>query len=411
MQESLPPNAFVVKLNYAFFHNLPSGGALRALYEKIKQLEARGHCVSLYTLEGSEADFLPAPAISGSVFKWPLDFTGPFRCGRYLRISKKAAQAIDRSNADIVFVDKCRYFGAPPLLQFLKKPALFYAHEPLGLKEYSLQAVPAAGAPQNFASYLAGLTLTEKFRKALRWPERNFIKREDRKSIRRATSVLTSSRFAAQWIQRVYDLNASVCYQGVDVNFFKPAPNFHKSGQLLSVGRIEPRKGHLFLLRTISKIPKDQRPPLIIVCDAVDQKLRVILESESKALAVDLKIIHRPPQEELRDLYRSSSLVLCASIYEPFGLVPIEAMACGAPVLAVKEGGFVETVLDGQTGFLLDRDERSWAQKIKECLTDPPRMERMGQEGRKSVLTRWTWDLFADRLEKITEEVLCRKSH
>lgn len=380
---------------------------MRTLYEKITRLECRGHRVSLYTFTTGETDFLPSPVPSKDRFVQELNFTGAARCWNYLRASRETADAINRSDADVVWVDKCRYFGSPPLIRFLKKPTVFYAHEPLGLREYAVLAGGTDGEKPSgaLASRFAGLSFSKAFQKIPALPERVFIKWQDRKSILSARRVLTSSHFAARWLRRVYGVEPVVCYQAVDADFFTPDPGVPKENQLLSVGRLEPRKGHLFSLRAIAKIPLECRPRFLIVCDDADFDYRAQLEKEAKERAVNLCLIRRPSQETLRDLYRRSRLVLCASIHEPFGLVPLEAMACGTAVIAVLEGGFQETVEDGRTGFLLQRDERIWAGQITECLSDLEQTRWMGLEGRRHVLSRWTWGTSVERIREEVEKI------
>ena len=385
-------------MKLAVFHNLPSGGALRALYDKIRYLEERGHSVTLYTFTSAEEDFLPLPRLTGGFFKFPMNFECLFRCRNYIRATKQAAQAINQSDAEIILVDKCRYFGSPPVLQFIKKPSIFYAHEPLGLREYEALVNEGRNIREVLMSAVTHLSFREKCRKVLTFPERNCIKSEDRRSMESAGRVLTSSYFTAGWIRRVYGIEAAVCYQGVDADFFTPDANVAKRLQLLSVGRIEKRKGHDFLICAISKIPPPQRPPLIIVCDAINEQIKRELEFDAKNLEVCLRIVYRPSQEQLREYYRSSSLVLCAGLHEPFGLVPLEAMACGTPVVAVEEGGYRETVVDGRTGYLLKRDERLWADTIFRLINSERHILSLGESGRTEVLARWTWEGFTERL-------------
>ena len=393
-------------MKIAVFHNLPSGGALRTLYDKISLFERRGNAVSVYTPETSERDFLPLPKISGELVIEPLRFKGLGRFGRYLSAGRRLAEKINASDADWVWVDKCRFFGSPPVLQYLTKPAIFYCHEPLGLGEYRLPASDGANAGRALRSRFFQMPLGQKFKKIIHGYERFRIKREDQKSIRSAGLVMTSSHFAARWLKRVYGVDAVVNYQGVDADRFRPDPAAAKQSHVLSVGRIEERKNHDFLVRAISRIPPAARPPLVIACDDVDEDLFRRLERESRALGVETRIRYRPSQEELVKLYQSARLVLCAARSEPFGLVPLEAMACGTAVVAMRDGGFPEVVDDGRTGFLMEPDEAAWGAKIQECLAGRERMSRMGEAGRQEILSKWMWSAFADRMENFIREIL-----
>jgi len=75
-------------------------------------------------------------------------------------------------------------------------------------------------------------------------------------------------------------------------------------------------------------------------------------------------------------------------------------MACGTPVIAVDEGGYRETVLNGKTGYLLPRDPRIWAERITSSLKNDNELLRLGAEGRSYVESKWTWKGFLDAVEK-----------
>jgi len=242
-------------------------------------------------------------------------------------------------------------------------------------------------------------------KKAVKLRDHFIVKREDRRSIRSARFVMTNSHFNARWLKRVYGVEALVNYQGVDTEFFYPSETAERNDHVLSVGRIDETKGHDFLLRALARIPAPARPPLVIVCDWTDPRVFKKLKAEAGHLGVACEIRGRVSDEELRTLYRTSRLVLCAAVNEPFGLVPLEAMACGVPVIAVREGGFLETVAEGRTGFLLERDETLWARKIEACLSDPDAMTRMGESGRSEILERWTWHGFLDRMAIAIREI------
>jgi glycosyltransferase involved in cell wall biosynthesis len=105
------------------------------------------------------------------------------------------------------------------------------------------------------------------------------------------------------------------------------------------------------------------------------------------------------PDETLVQRYNQAQVVLYAPQDEPFGLVPLEAMACETPVIGIAEGGVRETVIDGETGRLLPRSGPVWAAAIAELLADAPERDRLGRQGRQQVLSNWTWEEAAARVE------------
>lgn len=247
----------------------------------------------------------------------------------------------------------------------------------------------------------SGMSPVKILGKAARIYERWKIIHEDRKSIRCARLVMTNSHYTSRWLERSYGVKAGVNYLGVDSGFFSPEPLDERKYQVMSVGRMDPTKGYDFLLRVVSLIPPARRPKWLIVCDAVDEDYFQRFRKEAVRLGVvDYEIRCRIPEWELRELYCSTRLVLCASVHEPFGLVPLEAMACGTPVVAVREGGYEETVRDGETGILLDRSEPLWADILSKYLVERNLARELGRSGRQYVERNWTWESFADRLEK-----------
>jgi starch synthase len=119
------------------------------------------------------------------------------------------------------------------------------------------------------------------------------------------------------------------------------------------------------------------------------------------------------PREELVHLLSGATVFVCPSVYEPFGLVNLEAMACETAVVASRVGGIPEIVVDGETGYLVDWDESdpgafaaALAARIEELLADPLAAARMGAAGRARVLERFTWPAIADRTVALYRSLL-----
>lgn len=119
------------------------------------------------------------------------------------------------------------------------------------------------------------------------------------------------------------------------------------------------------------------------------------------------------PREDAVHLYSGAAAFICPSIYEPFGLVNLEAMACETAVVASRVGGIPEIVVEGETGYLVDYDEAdpaafqaSLADRIAALLSDPRMAERMGAAGRRRVLESFSWSKIADRTVELYGELL-----
>ena len=101
-----------------------------------------------------------------------------------------------------------------------------------------------------------------------------------------------------------------------------------------------------------------------------------------------------------------SKVILALSRSEPFGLIPIEAMACEIPVIAVNEGGFKESVINGKTGFLIKRNPRELKEKIDLLLSNNKLRMEMGKNGRKLVLDKFTWSKSVDNFLSISRAII-----
>jgi starch synthase len=179
------------------------------------------------------------------------------------------------------------------------------------------------------------------------------------------------------------------------------------------VGRVTRQKGIVHLLEAARHIDKNVR---LVLCagepDTADLKREVealvtSIEAERGGLLWIQKMMPRP---ELIQVLSHARVFLCPSIYEPFGIVNLEAMACGAPVVASAVGGIPEVVEDGKTGFLIsfepdgtpmggpkDRDAfaRAFATRVNELCADPLLARRMGEAGRKRVEDHFAWSTIA----------------
>jgi glycosyltransferase involved in cell wall biosynthesis len=120
-----------------------------------------------------------------------------------------------------------------------------------------------------------------------------------------------------------------------------------------------------------------------------------------------VRLLGRVSRSELPALLRSADIVVCMPWYEPFGMVPLEAMACGRPVVASAVGGIVDTVVDGATGTLV-RPQRPdmLAHALRRLLSDPVRRAGYGLAGRERAAMRYRWDRIGAETEAVYASVL-----
>jgi glycosyltransferase involved in cell wall biosynthesis len=132
--------------------------------------------------------------------------------------------------------------------------------------------------------------------------------------------------------------------------------------------------------------------------DAEARRLTAL--ADELGVADRVHLIGQVPHTELTSLIRSADLMLCLPWYEPFGIVPLEAMACGIPVVGAAVGGLLDTVVDGVTGALLPpRRPRAVAATVTALLGDEPRRRAYGRAGRARALN-YSWDRVARSTER-----------
>jgi len=187
----------------------------------------------------------------------------------------------------------------------------------------------------------------------------------------------------------------------------------------LYVGRLDPVKGLEVLLEAMCELIRRLNP-----CHAQDLSLAIIggdRENHLEAMMTDLEclqdirhelgledlivFIGSRSQEMLPYYYSAALACVMPSLYESFGMVALEAMACGTPVIASRVGGLTFTVRDGETGFLVpERDPQALADKLELVFTDECLRRRLGHRG-VHVAAAYGWDLVADEIEYLCREL------
>jgi glycosyltransferase involved in cell wall biosynthesis len=192
----------------------------------------------------------------------------------------------------------------------------------------------------------------------------------------------------------------SVVPCGVDVDAFRPdgaaEPRTPGRARLVCLGRLVERKG---LGDVISALPLLQNAELIVVGGpeaaalASDPEARRLLDlARELGVAERVRLRGRVGRDAVPALLRSADAVVCAPWYEPFGIVPLEAMACGVPVVATAVGGMVDSVVHEVTGLHVPpRNPPALAAALATLLDDAPLRDELGAAGVERVRARYTW--------------------
>jgi len=363
-------------MKIAFFHELHNGGARRASNEFAKHLK-QNHIVDLYVvdLEGNQQEkkFYSATYFFTFIPKiwnghdWKTKFyKDSFELIRLYLLHKRIAKKIDDKKYDLVFVQGSKLTQAPFILRFLKTKKIYYCQENLRMVYEDI------------------LKINPKLPQHKFWYERCnrfFRKIIDSQNIHHADYVLANSNYTKENIYKAYKIKAETCYMGVDPKMFKPE-RIDKDNDVLYIGAYALADGYS-ILEQILNTPHKFKTALLI--------------QERKWVNND---------RLLSKLYSKSKIALALSHNEPFGLIPLEAMACGVPVIAVNEGGYKESIIDGKTGYLVERDYKKILEKIEILLNNPQELKKISEECRENILSNWTWEINAGKLEKIIKNFI-----
>ncbi|WP_217237524.1 glycosyltransferase [Streptomyces sp. AC555_RSS877] len=209
---------------------------------------------------------------------------------------------------------------------------------------------------------------------------------------------------------------ASVVPCGVDVQHFHPgvdpatAPARQQRHRLLACGRLVRRKGYDQAILALAKAPDTELliagGPAPGLLDADPEAERLSRLAQHTGVADRVRLLGAVDPADMPALMRSADLVLCTPVYEPFGIVPLEAMACGVPVVATDVGGHRDSVDDGGTGRLVPPgDPEAIAAAVRDLLAEDGTRRRHGRAGRARVLAHYTWQRVADGVEQVYRQV------
>ena len=251
-----------------------------------------------------------------------------------------------------------------------------------------------------------------------------------------ADAIIAVSQGTKQDILRAYpDVDPKrihVIYNGIDLAEYQKTSEtaaLVKYGvnpalpYVLFVGRITRQKGVTHLVEAIKYLPPGTQ---VVLCAGAPDTPEIAAEMRLKVEEISSinpnvvwieKMVTKP---EAIELYSNCAVFCCPSVYEPFGIINLEAMACRAPVVASATGGILEVVVDGETGYLVpfaqdpattfpsnpDKFSRDLAEKVSLLLADPAKAKRFGEAGRKRVEETFAWTAIADQTIELYRELI-----
>lgn len=259
----------------------------------------------------------------------------------------------------------------------------------------------------------------------------NFSLWVEKTALQMADAIIAVSGATKHDIERLFNVDPArvhVIHNGIDFNQYRKIESntaLKRYGidsakpYVLFVGRITRQKGFQHLVRAIQFMDRDFQ---IVLCAAapdtpeMGEETRVAVERAQAQRPGIIWIDEMVDQHTACELYSHAAVFICPSIYEPFGIINLEAMACETAVVASSVGGIKEVVVAGETGFLVplgqmnespfeatnpEKFARDLAERVNELMRDPKLRERFGKAGRERVEQHFSWSAIAEKTKAL----------
>ena len=260
----------------------------------------------------------------------------------------------------------------------------------------------------------------------------------ERTALELADAVVAVSRGTRDDVRRLFNVaeeRIRIIYNGIDPDEYRPVAASDQLARYgvdpakpyaLFVGRIARQKGIIHLVNAIEYLAPGTE---VVLCAGAPDTPEIAAEMKAavervKAKRPDVEVVwiaEMVPKSVVYQLYSHAGVFVCPSIYEPFGIINLEAMACERPVVASAVGGIKEVVVDGETGFLVplkqyaespfearepERFARDLAEKINRLVADAGLRARFGQAGRRRAVETFSWRAIALETQKLYAELI-----
>ncbi|HSU85136.1 MAG TPA: glycogen synthase [Chthoniobacterales bacterium] len=258
----------------------------------------------------------------------------------------------------------------------------------------------------------------------------------EKTALEMADAVIAVSNGTKADLERLFQIKPDrlhVIYNGIDLDEYRPIAATDalvrygidpKRPYLLFVGRITRQKGIIYLARAIQYMDPGFQ---IVLCAGAPDTPQIAAEMKAAVSDAQAKrsgiiwIEEMVDQKVVHQLYAGAAVFCCPSIYEPFGIINLEAMACETAVVASAVGGIKEVVVDGETGFLVpveqmtespfepidpEKFERDLAARINELMANAELQKKFGRAGRKRAEEKFGWAAIAQETKRLYESLL-----
>jgi glycosyltransferase involved in cell wall biosynthesis len=360
------------------------GGASKFVLETAERLAQRGLDVNILTLVADDTIVSSYRHVKIHCVGGPLPNTFSYWL-HFPALSKRINQVIYQLKPDILFpqVFPANYWGFLYKRRHKDVPCIWYCQEPSAFVHNS--------------RFILGLKGAIKFAALISNPLFQWL---DRKLVGYADTILANSHYTAGLVDKIYHRPATVVYPGVDIKNYKP--RFQKRDFIFTVGRLTRFKRIDLIIKALALLRQKNIRIRLIVGGEGEEKTGLINLARKLDLTGQVEFTGRLSDEEVCKYMSGARFVVFPTTNEPFGLVPLEAMACGTPVIVSNSGGPKETVINGKTGLIFDVDNQAdLAKKILSLVKDTDLTRKMATAARKHVEGRFSWDSTIDALCRI----------
>jgi glycosyltransferase involved in cell wall biosynthesis len=409
-------------MKIAVWHNLPSGGGKRALYYHVRGLVERGHEITCWSLDTADQSYLPLSEFAREhVVSWRSsngsrkhtagDWADYNRATNDMRAfdeaSRRCAREIEAGDFDLLFANSALAYHVPFIVRHVRIPRLLYLQEPCrGLYEAAPILPWVAGAEEHLER--ADSLGPEQFK--VEFPRLQALRlqaMQEWSNVRACDEVLVNSYFSRESVSRTYGIDAKVCYLGIDTSLFRDLA-LDRERFVVGLGSFHSIKGIDLALKAMSLLSQP-RPRLIWISNSGSKSYEEEMNKLACSLGVELTVKKAIPDAEVVTILNRAALLVYTSRLEPFGFAPLEANACGLPVVAVAEGGVRETIKEGINGFLVDPEPAAIARATTRLLQNPDLARQIGHQAAAHVQQLWDVESSVDRLEACLLEVVSRQ--
>lgn len=260
----------------------------------------------------------------------------------------------------------------------------------------------------------------------------------ERTTLEMADAVIAVSEETKRDVNKLFHIapeKMHVIYNGIDLDEYRPVTSKNALKRfginpvepyILFVGRITRQKGIIHLVNAIRHMNPGFQ---VVLCAGAPDTAEIATEMKNAVSAAQrarpgvIWIEEMVDTKSKVELYSNAAAFVCPSIYEPFGIINLEAMACGTPVVASNVGGIKEVVIHGETGFLVsldqmkespfeatnpDRFSRDLAARVNELMSDPGKRKAFGAAGRRRVEEKFGWSAIARQTADLYETLVTK---